>query len=82
MSMSNKCPICEYDFKHCQCRFNGSAHPDDDRRKRARVVVDHIYLLSDAQIEHLKRVQEWWYTSYRDSEMMEILHEMEVIHDT
>jgi len=78
--MSDKCPICKYDFDHCQCRFSGSAHPD--RSKRARVVADHIYLLSDAQIEHLKRVQEWWHTSYSDSEMMEILHELEAEHDT
>ena len=28
--------------------------------ERARVVTDHIYLLSDGQIEHLKQVQKWW----------------------
>lgn len=74
--MNNKCPICKYDFEYCQCRFSGSAHPD--RSKRARVVADHIYLLSDAQIEHLKYVQEWWHTSYGNEDMMKILHELEV----
>ncbi len=77
--MSNKCPICKYDFEYCQCRFGGSAHPD--RSKRKRVVADHIYLLSNAQIEHLKRVQDWWRTSYGDEEMMNILHELEAEHD-
>lgn len=70
-----RCPICKYVFKDCQCRFSGSAHPD--RSKRARVVADHIYLLSDEQIEHLKYVQEWWHTSYDDAEMMDILKELE-----
>lgn len=69
------CPICGYIFKNCQCRFSGSAHPD--RSKRERVVADHIYLLSDAQIDHLKYIQKWWHTTYDDEEMMKILHELE-----
>ena len=69
-----KCPICKYPFEDCQCRFAGSAHPD--RSKRARVVADHIYLLTDAQIEHLKKVQEWWQTSYDDEEMNRILNKL------
>ena len=71
----NNCPICDYPFDTCQCRFGGSAHPD--RSKRKRVVADHIYLLSDEQIEHLKRVQEWWHTEYVDEEMKQILAELE-----
>ena len=74
MSKKN-CPICDYSFDMCQCRFGGSAHPD--RSKRERVVADHIYLLSDEQIEHLKRVQEWWHTEYVDEEMKQILAELE-----
>lgn len=69
------CPICEYEFESCQCRFGGNGHPD--RSKRARVVADHIYLLSDAQIEHLKKVQEWWRISYGDAEKNEILKQLE-----
>lgn len=69
------CPICKYEFDMCQCRFGGTAHPD--RSKRKRVVADHIYLLSDAQIEHLKKVQDWWQTCYDDEEMNEILKELE-----
>lgn len=70
----NICPICEYRFQDCQCRFSGNAHPD--RSKRARVVADHIYLLTDAQIVHLKKVQEWWQTSYDDEEMNKILYKL------
>ena len=69
------CPICDYPFGMCQCRFSGNAHPD--RIKRARVVEDHIYLLSDGQIEHLKKVQKWWHTIYVDEEMKQILEELE-----
>lgn len=69
------CPICDYPFDMCQCRFGGSAHPD--RSKRARVVADHIYLLSDGQIEHLKQVQKWWHIEYADEEMKQILAELE-----
>lgn len=55
------CPICEYDFKHCQCIFSGSAHPDRSIRKRA--VLDHLQYLYDEQIDHLKRLETWWDTS-------------------
>lgn len=74
--ISNKnCPICDYSFDMCQCRFGGSAHPD--RSKRTRVVADHIYLLSDEQIDHLKQVQKYWRISYADEEMKQILAELE-----
>ena len=73
--MKEKCPICEYEFEYCQCRFEGSAHPN--RSKRARVVADHIYLFTDKQIEHLKKIQKWWSISYADEEMTQILKELE-----
>lgn len=69
------CPICNYPFDMCQCSFSGSAHPD--RGKRARVVADHIYLLTDEQIEHLKQVQEQWHMVYGDEEKNQILAELE-----
>lgn len=70
----NTCPICEYEFQDCQCRFSGAAHPD--RSKRTRVVADHIYLLTNEQIAHLTKVQEWWQISYEDEEMNRILCEL------
>lgn len=72
--MGDKCPICEYPFEMCQCKFGGSAHPD--RSKRARVVADNIYLLTEKQIEHLKKVQSWWDISYGDSELQSIKQQL------
>ena len=60
------CPICEYEMQHCQCIFGGKAHPD--RTRRARIVKDHLYMLSPKQIGHLIAVEEWWATSYGDPE--------------
>lgn len=71
----DECPICKYKFADCQCRFGGKSHPN--RWKRAKVVVDHLYLFNDAQIEHLKKVQKWWHTSYDDEEMEKIREELE-----
>jgi hypothetical protein len=69
------CPICGYKFGYCQCRYCGSCHPD--RSKRRKVVQDHLYLLSNEQIEHLKKVQAFWRTSYADEELNEILKELQ-----
>ncbi len=65
------CPICEYPFERCQCRFGGSAHPD--RSDRARVVVDHLYLLTAGQLDHVMHVQSFWQTSYADEKRNKIL---------
>lgn len=75
METKEKCPICEYEFEYCQCRFSGTCHPD--RRKREIVVADHIYLLTDKQIEHLKKIQKSWSISYCDEEKNQILKELE-----
>ena len=73
--MTNKwadlCPICEYPFERCQCRFGGSAHPD--RSDRARVVFDHLYLLTAGQLDHVMNVQSFWQTSYADEKRNKIL---------
>lgn len=61
-----KCPICEYLMDECQCIFGGSAHPNRD--KRQTVVKDHLYMLSPKQIGHLIALEEYWKTSYADSE--------------
>ena len=65
------CPICEYPFERCQCRFGGSAHPD--RSDRARVVFDHLYLLTSGQLDHVMHVQSFWQTSYADEKRNKIL---------
>ena len=73
--MKVKCPICKYDVSMCQCMFGGSAHPD--RSKRREVVLDHLYLLSQEQINHIIGLQKRWQTSYGDEEKNNILKELE-----
>lgn len=69
-----KCPICDYEISWCQCRFGGSTHPD--RHKRRAVVLHHLYLFSDKQIDHLKELEKFWQISYGDEERTEILQEL------
>ena len=70
-----KCPICDYEEGHCQCRFGGSAHPD--RSKKYEVVIDHLYLLTNKQVEHIIELQKYWQISYVDDEKEEIYKELE-----
>ena len=73
--MNNKCPICRYDRGHCQRRFGGSAH--HDRSKRRTVVLDHLYLFSEEQINHIVNLEKSWQVSCGDAELNEILKELE-----
>lgn len=73
--MKEKCPICDYDIEHCQCRFGGSAHPD--RSKREKVVKDHLYLFSYKQVRHIIKLERYWRTSYLDEEKEKIREELE-----
>lgn len=75
-NLKGRCPICEYLFDDCQCYYGGSAHPD--RSARARAVFDHIYLFDREQIKHIRKVQHHWQISYTDSEMNQILKELEM----
>ena len=70
----NNCPICDYPFEYCQCLVAGNAHPD--REKRKQVVKDHLYLLSNAQLDHLIKLEALWDTSYGDYEKNAILEEL------
>ena len=69
-----KCPICKYNISRCQCMFGGSCHPN--RSKRCEVVIDHLYLLSPKQIEHIITLQRKWQTSYGDDEKNRIVEEL------
>lgn len=73
--MKTKCPICKYDIANCQCRFGGSAHPDMWKKKR--VVLDHLYLFSQEQINHIINLEKYWCMSYGDEERSKILKELE-----
>ena len=63
---SERCPICDYLMESCQCTFGGSAHPD--RSVMKRVVKDHLYLLSEAQLWHVIKLENFWRTSSSDDE--------------
>lgn len=66
------CPICGYELsKNCQCLFGGTAHPD--RSLRRKVVLDHLYLFSPKQIQHIIDLQRHWQTSYSDERKTIIL---------
>lgn len=74
-NMKEKCPICDYEIEHCQCRFGGSAHPD--RSKRQDVVRDHLYLFSDEQVRHIIEIERFWKISYLDEEKEKIREELQ-----
>ncbi|MBS6883913.1 MAG: hypothetical protein KH195_11740 [Clostridiaceae bacterium] len=74
-NMKEKCPICDYDIEHCQCRFGGSAHPDWSKRRA--VAKDHLYLFSDKQVRHIIELERYWRTSYLDEEKEKIREELE-----
>lgn len=78
MANSEKCPICGYELKDCQCLFSGSAHPD--RSIREEVVYDHLYLFTPKQIQHLIDLQRYWQLSYSDDKLKQeyekLIHEI------
>ena len=73
----DKCPICEYPLNQCQCLYAGDAHPD--RSKCQRVVLDHLYILSEPQLRHVIELERWWNMSYADPELTEICDKMNAV---
>lgn len=71
---ATKCPICDYEIPHCQCTFAGSAHPN--RSKRREVVLEHLYLLSKEQVEHVINLEKYWQIDYEDPEKRDVLSEL------
>lgn len=69
-----KCPICEYAISGCQCIYSGSAHPD--RHDKKRVVIDHLYLLSPTQVQHVISLEKHWQISYADEILNAILKKL------
>ncbi|MEN6636262.1 MAG: hypothetical protein ABFC56_10445 [Clostridiaceae bacterium] len=72
--LNEKCPICEYTISGCQCLYSGSAHPD--RHDKRRVVLDHLYLLSPAQVQHVISLEKHWQISYADEILNAILKKL------
>ena len=71
---NEKCPICEYEISGCQCLYGGSAHPD--RNDKRHVVLDHLYLLSPAQVQHVISLEKHWKISYADEILNAILKKL------
>jgi len=71
---NEKCPICEYAISGCQCLYSGSAHPD--RHDKKRVVIDHLYLLSPTQVQHVISLEKHWQISYADEILNAILKKL------
>ena len=71
---NEKCPICEYTISGCQCLYSGSAHPD--RHDKKRVVIDHLYLLSPTQVQHVISLEKHWQISYADEILNAILKKL------
>ena len=69
-----KCPICEYAISGCQCIYSGSAHPD--RHDKKRVVIDHLYLLSPTQVQHVISLEKHWQISYADEILNAIMKKL------
>ena len=61
-----KCPICGYSIDYCQCKFGGTAHPDISKNRE--VVLDNLYLLDEAQLNHVISLLRFWRISYGDAE--------------
>lgn len=68
------CPVCKYALETCQCLYSGSTHPD--RHKRYEVVIDHLYLLTETQLQHIISLQQFWQASYVDDEKDKVLQEL------
>lgn len=74
----NKCPICGYKLRDCQCLVSGNAHPD--RWKKIKVIKDHLYLLNSVELHHVIWLERQWQMSYTDPEMTDILNEVKGEH--
>ena len=73
-----KCPICKYEIgatPGCQCLYgDGGIHPD--RSKRRKAVLDHLYLLSEEQRNHIVELERYWQIAYSDDDLEAIVDEL------
>lgn len=76
--VKNKCPICGYEFNHCQCMYGESTRPDKD--KQLDVVLKHLYLLHPEQINHIARLEKSMCIYYSDTELKSILKDLQQKH--
>lgn len=68
------CPVCgrNLDLELCEC-FGRTLVSKDSRYDRLMVIMDHLYLCSPRQQQHIIQLQKFLSISYRDEEMNNIL---------
>ena len=70
-----KCPICENALNECNCRVCDTSK--NDMYKKRQVVLDHLYLFSPEQIQHIIDLERDLKIAYGDSDRSKILIELE-----
>ena len=67
-----KCPVCGYALNECECRVCSNG-----MYKKREVVLDHLYLFSPEQIQHIIDLERDLKITYGDAERSKILIELE-----
>ena len=89
----SECPICGWEIKDCFCKQDISPHStitddfsdtfadyENHYLNRALVAVDHLYLFTPKQQEHIINLERQWDLVYSDHEQQEILNHLKSIY--
>mgnify|MGYP000142137631 FL=1 len=57
------CPICRKSFDDCCCEYD---LPEGGTLADVEVVLDHLYLCSDEQLQHIIELEKDWNLFYDD----------------
>lgn len=61
------CPICHKSFDDCRCRCD---LPEGGTLAYVEVILDHLYLCSDEQLQHIIELEKEWNLFYNDDRQM------------
>lgn len=61
------CPICHKPFDDCRCRYD---LPEGGTLAYVEVILDHLYLCSDEQLQHIIKLEKEWNLFYDDDRQM------------
>ena len=61
------CPICHKSFDDCRCRYD---LPEGGTLAYVEVILDHLYLCSDEQLQHIIKLEKEWNLFYNDDRQM------------
>ena len=68
------CPICDKTFRECECRFD---IPDNCTYDDVLVIMDHLYLFTPEQQQHIIELEKAIFITYEDTEKNHILSVIE-----